>query len=183
MVAGGPDEDPAAGPGPCPAGLRLLLQPAVRLLQRVPAGRRAGRSRRRPPPRGLPLRVSEPRLRRRDPVRAGAPAEQGDHHPLGLPDAARAVQVGSRPPGGPSPPPLRMRLGRPRDHEQRLHGRRPEPPGRRRRRRLVRAADGCRQGLLRVDADPGTRALAQPAHLPDLPVREAAQTSSCSTRG
>jgi phosphodiesterase/alkaline phosphatase D-like protein len=60
---------PAAGRGAPPPRDRLLFQPAVRLLQRLPAHRRAHRSRRRSSSRRLFLRIPEQAVWRRHRVR------------------------------------------------------------------------------------------------------------------
>ena len=101
-----------------------------------------------------------------------------DPHARGLPDAARALQARPGSPGGPPAAPLHHDLGRPRDRQRRLQGRRGEPH--RRRGGLVRRAQGGRAPRLHgVDADP--RADGRTAS--SASSRSAiSSTSSCSTR-
>ena len=134
-------------------------------VQRLPPHRRTHRPRFRTALGRLHLRAGSWRTRQL----ARARTTGRNHHAVRLPHAARAVQARCRPAGGASPASDDLRLGRRRDHQQRVARRRPEPY-RGRRRHVARTRGDVPEGLLRVDAGtPGgcDAAAPQRARLPD----------------
>ena len=107
-------------------------------------------------PRRLLLRVRQRQLSRRHAGTAAAShartaARDGDAR--GLPPPIQPVSARPGFAGVPPPASLRRRLGRSRNRQQLLDGRRPEPRPRDRR-PMVGACRGCAPGVLRMDSDP-----------------------------
>lgn len=155
------------------AGGVLLRQLSDRLLQRLCRGRQARRGRglrpRRAPGR-LPLRIRPRPVRERQRPGAGpgGRAAAGNRGPGGLPAPLRAVPLGRRPAAAARAAADDRRVGRPRDRERRLAGRRAESPAGDRGR--LRRAPGRRgAGLARVAA--GARWRRSADDLPRLRLR------------